>query len=89
MLSNSIIQAAVAAQADERILTVLDGIVTGDFDEELSVTRLVKMGHSSGVDTLAGITLILAPRFPVFPTWLSGRIIRLSALGTGFAMIGR
>ncbi len=58
-LSATLIHAAACGQADERILSVLDGIISGDFDEKKAVHDLIQMGHSSGVDSLVGITLVL------------------------------
>ncbi len=61
-LSATIIQAATLGMADERILKVLDGIITGNFDETQALGDLVRMGHSSGVDALVGIALVLTSR---------------------------
>lgn len=58
-LSVTIIEAAMMGQGDERILRVLDGIMDGNYNESVAIQNLVRMGHSSGVDTLAGITLVL------------------------------
>jgi hypothetical protein len=58
-LSATIIEAATLGQGDERILRVLDGVMSGDYDETTAIQNLVRMGHSSGVDTLVGITLVL------------------------------
>jgi hypothetical protein len=58
-LSSTIIEAATLGQGDERILRVLDGIMTGEWDEVDAIQDLVRMGHSSGVDTLVGISLVL------------------------------
>jgi hypothetical protein len=58
-LSSTIIEAATLGQGDERILRVLDGIITGEWEEADAIQDLVRMGHSSGVDTLVGISLAL------------------------------
>jgi len=58
-LSVTILEAAAIGQGDERILRVLDGIINGNYNESEAIQNLVRMGHSSGVDTLAGITLVL------------------------------
>jgi hypothetical protein len=58
-LSATIIEAAALGQGDERILRVLDGIMTGEWNETESIQDLVRMGHSSGVDSLVGIGLVL------------------------------
>jgi hypothetical protein len=58
-LSATIIHAAALGKADERILRVLDGIVSGNYDESEALRDLVKMGHSSGVDALVGIVIAL------------------------------
>ncbi len=55
-LSATIIHAAVHGQADERILHVLDGVITGNAAGK-DLEDLVQMGHSSGVDSLVGICL--------------------------------
>ncbi len=57
-LSATIIHAATLGQGDERILNVLDGIITGNLADH-ALRDLVQMGHSSGVDSLVGITLAL------------------------------
>ncbi len=57
-LSATIIHAAVHGQADERILRVLDGVITGNAAGN-DLEDLVQMGHSSGVDSLVGICLAL------------------------------
>lgn len=61
-LSATIIQAATLGTADERIIRVLDGMITGDYDETQDLGDLVRMGHSSGVDALVGIALVLTSR---------------------------
>jgi len=58
-LSCTIIEAAALGQGDERILQVLDGVMSGDYAETAAIQNLVRMGHSSGVDSLVGITLVL------------------------------
>lgn len=57
-LSTTIIHAAASGQGDERILRVLDGIVTGNLADP-DLPNLVQMGHSSGVDSLVGMALAL------------------------------
>lgn len=58
-LSTTIIHAATLGQGDERILSILDGIICGDYDEIQAIQNLVNMGHSSGVDSLVGIAVVL------------------------------
>ncbi len=60
LLSSSIIYAATLGLADERILRILDAIMLGETNEQEAIRNLVKMGHSSGVDTLTGISLALS-----------------------------
>jgi hypothetical protein len=62
-LSSTIIEAAAIGQGDERILQVLDGVMSGDYEETPAIQNLVRMGHSSGVDSLVGITLALTALF--------------------------
>jgi hypothetical protein len=59
LLSCTILQAAALGQADERILRILDGIMFGEENEAEAIRNLVRMGHSSGVDTLTGIALVI------------------------------
>jgi hypothetical protein len=61
-LSCTLIHAATLGLADERILRVLDAILLGEAGEDEAIRNLVRMGHSSGVDTLTGMTLVLAAR---------------------------
>lgn len=58
-LSANIIEQAANGLADERLLKALDGIMTGENAVETSIHEICHLGHSSGVDTLTGITLAL------------------------------
>lgn len=58
-ISANLIAAAAAGMADERLLTALDGILTGTPDEETCAANLLQLGSSSGVDALVGIALAL------------------------------
>jgi hypothetical protein len=57
-LSTTIIHAAALGQGDERLLQVIDGLITGDLTDN-ALQDLVQMGHSSGVDSLVGMALAL------------------------------
>lgn len=62
-LSANIIEQAANGLADERLLKALDGIMTGENTVETSVHEICHLGHSSGADTLTGITLALIVNF--------------------------
>jgi hypothetical protein len=58
-LSANLIDAATAGSADERILNALDGLLTGTKTNAEILTSLEAYGSSSGLDTLAGIALLI------------------------------
>lgn len=58
-LSASQIEAAAEGSADMRIITALDGLLTGNVQSEECAMLLGDYGHSSGGDILVGFTLAL------------------------------
>jgi hypothetical protein len=58
-LSIALISAAAQGQADERLITALDGILTGNLPEIDCAELLLAYGSSSGGDTLLGMTLVV------------------------------
>jgi hypothetical protein len=56
-ISANLIESAVAGQGDERLLAVVDGIMTGQPGEDECVSLALSLGNSSGVDALLGITI--------------------------------
>ncbi len=59
-LAANLIICALDGQADERLVTALDGIVWGSLPEEECARRLNNYGGSSGGDTLLGIAMALS-----------------------------
>jgi hypothetical protein len=60
-LSVSLIRCAAAGQADERLISALDGLMTGTEDISTVEQTLRSWGNSSGIDALVGMaTAILA-----------------------------
>lgn len=59
LLSANLIECSALGQADERLVTALDGIVTGKPEPATCANGLLAWGSSSGSDALAGITLAL------------------------------
>jgi hypothetical protein len=57
LLSANLIECAALGQADERLVTALDGIITGQPEPSACANSLLAWGNSSGSDALAGITL--------------------------------
>jgi hypothetical protein len=61
-LSANLIECATLAQADERLVLALDGILTGAPDPAACVAHLLSWGHTSGAHALAGMRqAILSP----------------------------
>jgi hypothetical protein len=58
-LSTNLMSAASQGQADERLITALNGILTGDLPEAECAARLLAYGSSSGADSLLGMTLVV------------------------------
>ena len=63
-LSANLIEAAATGQADERLITALDGLVTGKIEPEASAALLEAWGNSSGVDALVGFSMALISIIP-------------------------
>jgi hypothetical protein len=58
-LSANLIKSATYGQADERLIMTLDAIMTGGASAEACARAVVSIGHSSGVDALVGITVVI------------------------------
>jgi len=55
-ISANLIESATLGYGDERLMSALDGIVTGCLSAEECAGKLLALGASSGVDALVGIT---------------------------------
>ena len=64
LLSASLIECATQGQGDERLLTALDGIMTGSPDPTTGASHLLQWGNSSGVDALTGMAISIMPYNP-------------------------
>ncbi len=58
-LSANLIECAAHGEADERLIAVADGLVTGQPPTAECVESVLGWGSSSGIDALAGMALIL------------------------------
>jgi hypothetical protein len=61
LLSANLIECASLGWADERLVSALDGTMTGKLSPELCATKLANWGNSSGCDSFLGMVLVLAP----------------------------
>lgn len=59
-LSANLIDCAARGEADERLLAALDGLISGEPDAAACARALAAWGSSSGLDTLAGMALVLS-----------------------------
>jgi hypothetical protein len=59
-LAANLIACGVDGQADERLISALDGILTGSLPESECARRLIDYGSSSGGDTLLGMAMALS-----------------------------
>lgn len=59
LLAANLIACAADGQADERLVTALDGIVVGELDPADCSAYLRSWGSSSGIDALAGMACVL------------------------------
>ncbi len=57
-LSANLIEAAAHGSADQRLIAALDGLLTGTLTPDEIIQTLDTYGSSSGVDALAGISLL-------------------------------
>jgi hypothetical protein len=62
LLSANLIECALNGQADERLLSALDGLVIGTLDAASIFELLSQWGSSSGMDALVGMALVLSIR---------------------------
>ena len=60
-LSANLVECASFGQADERLLSALDGILTGEPGFAACAAALLSWGHTSGLSALAGMTVAIAP----------------------------
>ena len=58
-ISANLIECAAAGHSDERLVSALDGIITGSLPAETCASNLTAYGASSGIDALAGIATAL------------------------------
>jgi hypothetical protein len=58
-LSANLIETATIGHADERMLALLDGIMTGIPSVEECAANALSLGNSTGIDSLAGIALAI------------------------------
>ena len=56
-ISANLIECAADGQADERLMKVVDGIVTGTPSIDECVNCILDWGNSSGIDALAGMAV--------------------------------
>ena len=56
-LSANVIECVTAGHADERMLSLIDGIMTGVPTAEECADLALSFGNSSGIDTLAGMMM--------------------------------
>jgi len=56
-LSASLIECAAGGSADERLISALDGLVSGSLEEEHIIEHLLGWGHSSGAAAMQGMGL--------------------------------
>lgn len=61
LLSANLIECASRGQADERLLTALDGLMSGKPEAVSCAALLAGYGNSSGLDALAGMALAICP----------------------------
>lgn len=61
-LSANLVECAARGQADERLVTALDGLMTGARTPTETAALLASWGSSSGFDALCGMALAIAPR---------------------------
>ncbi len=59
-LSANLIECAAEGQADERLLNVVDGIVTGEPEIEKCADCALSWGNSSGIDALVGMAIAVS-----------------------------
>jgi hypothetical protein len=60
-ISASLLACAMEGAADERLLKVLDGLISGSAITQNELRNLLRWGHSSGITVLAGMMAVLNP----------------------------
>jgi hypothetical protein len=63
-LSANLIEWACRGQADDRLVKVLDAILTGGIPVEDCTKMILSIGHSSGVDALVGVVIAMQASNP-------------------------
>jgi hypothetical protein len=58
-ISANLIEGATLGYGDERLISALDGIMTGYLPAEECANNLLALGASSGIDALVGITSVM------------------------------
>jgi hypothetical protein len=58
-ISANLIESAAQGEADERLINVVDGLITGTPSSVDCVNHVVDWGNSSGIDALAGMAITL------------------------------
>jgi len=58
-LSASLIECAAGGSADERLISALDGLISGNLEEDRIIEQFLSWGHSSGVAAMQGMGLAL------------------------------
>jgi hypothetical protein len=59
LLSANLVACAAQGEADERLITALDGLVTGAIPAQACAEALAVWGHSSGLDSMIGQGLMM------------------------------
>ena len=59
-ISANLIECAAKGEADERLINIVDGIMTGQPSLEDCVDCVLAWGNSSGTDALIGMALTLS-----------------------------
>jgi hypothetical protein len=58
-LSANLIECAAQGEADERLISVVDGIMTGEPSVADCAKYILDWGSSSGIDALVGMAIVL------------------------------
>ncbi len=60
-ISTSLLMCAMEGAADERLLRVLDGLISGSAITQKELQNILRWGNSSGITVLAGMMAVLNP----------------------------
>jgi Protein of unknown function (DUF2877) len=61
-ISANLIECAAQGQADERLIAVLDWLMSGTSSDLACIDEMLKWGHSSGIDVFVGVMFALSIR---------------------------